>query len=120
MKGLAERKRGRPKKCIDIGVMFHMIKNNAPIAAVARYLGIHRDTLYVNYRQIIEDARKAHKEAHQTIWKRDVWPGIKAQIEKRQIEEAKREARFYRQYRRHVRATRRERAKVLFLRKHLD
>lgn len=120
MKGLAERKRGRPKKCIDIGVMFHMIKNNAPIAAVAKYLGIHRDTLYVNYRYIIEDARKAHKEAHQIIWKRDIWPGIEAQIEKRRIEQAKQETRFYRQYKRQVRAIRRERARWLFWRKHPD
>jgi transposase-like protein len=65
-----KRKRGRPRKHIDPGVIFHMIKNNAEITDVARHLGIHRDTIYTNYRQLIDQAR----EIHRAEWKalRDV------------------------------------------------
>jgi hypothetical protein len=53
------RKRGRPKKDIDACVIFQMLKNNGTIAAVARHLGIHRDTIYTNFRPVIDEARKA-------------------------------------------------------------
>lgn len=57
-------KRGRPKKEIDAGIIFHMLKNNAPIVKVAKYLGVHRDTIYANHRDMIEEARRAgHEES---------------------------------------------------------
>lgn len=62
MESSGMKRRGRPRKNIDEGVMFHMMKNKAPITAVARYLGIHRDTIYVNFSEVIKDARKAYEE----------------------------------------------------------
>jgi hypothetical protein len=59
--------RGRPRKEIDTGLMFHMIKNSAPIKAVAKFLGVHRDTLYTNYRSIIDEARSCHRAAWRII-----------------------------------------------------
>ena len=34
---------GRPKKEIDAGIIFHMVKNSAPVRTIARFLGVHRD-----------------------------------------------------------------------------
>lgn len=85
--------KGRPKKDIDVGVMFHMIKNNAAIAFVARHLGVHRDTLYANFRLVIEDARASHREA----WKEIMDPWIEERIRQRQLKrESKRKKRRYR------------------------
>jgi len=61
------RKKGRPRKNIDEGVLFHMLKNSASISEVARHLGIHRDTIYTNFRPIIDEARKSHREAWRKI-----------------------------------------------------
>lgn len=55
--------RGRPRKIIDPGVVFHMIKNCAPITAVANHLGVHRDTLYANFPVLIKEAYASHREA---------------------------------------------------------
>lgn len=76
--------RGRKKKEIDLGVMFHMIKNNAPITAVAKHFGIHRDTLYSNYAQVIKEARQAHTEA----WKVIADEMFRAFLERKRLKEA--------------------------------
>lgn len=54
---------GRPKKAIDEGTMFHMLKNSAPVRNIAKYFGVHRDTLYANYGDIVREGRKAYYEA---------------------------------------------------------
>lgn len=65
------RQRGRPKKDIDVGVIFHMIHNKATIKAVARHLGINRDTIYANFQAVIDRARVSHRETWHKI--RDEW-----------------------------------------------
>jgi len=61
------RKRGRPRKEVDPGVILHMLTNNAPISRIAKHIGIHRDTIYTNYRQVIEAARVCNREAWKKI-----------------------------------------------------
>lgn len=84
---------GRPRKEIDRGVMFHMLKNDAPVTHIARHLGVHRDTLYVNYPDLIKEGRESQREA---------WQEIRAPImeewlrKRREKEEAKRAKRKYR------------------------
>ena len=83
-------KRGRPKKKFDVGLAFHMLKNKASIAAVARHVNVHRDTLYANYRPLIEAARIAHREA----WKIIADERFRQFLEKERLkEEAKRKKR---------------------------
>lgn len=67
LNGLHKAKRGRPRKDIDTGIIIHMLKNRATIAAVAKHLGIHRDTLYENYRSVIEEGLASHREAWRKI-----------------------------------------------------
>jgi hypothetical protein len=67
------RRKGRPRKDVDVGVIFHMLKNGAPIAAVARHIGIHRDTLYTNFRSVIEEARVSHHAAWKVISDEMLW-----------------------------------------------
>lgn len=61
------RKKGRPKKDVDVGLVFHMLKNNAPITKVAKHIGVHRDTLYANYPDLIKEAYASHREAWRKI-----------------------------------------------------
>lgn len=57
-----KKRRGRPRKDIDIGVMLHMMRNGASVMAAAKGMGINRDTLYSRFRDIIEAGRKAHSK----------------------------------------------------------
>lgn len=50
-------KRGRPRKEFDHGTVFHMMANKAPVAEVARHLGVHRSTVYRLCRQFVFDGR---------------------------------------------------------------
>lgn len=52
------RKRGRPRKDIDIEFMKHMISNKAEAADVAKFFGVHRDTIYASYNQVVIEGRK--------------------------------------------------------------
>lgn len=56
------------------------MKNKAPVAAVARHIGIHRDTLYVNFRPTIEEGRARYREAWRLI--------ANVMLEKRKAKEA--------------------------------
>lgn len=87
------RKRGRPKKNVDISVMFHMLKNNVPITVVARHLGIHRDTIYTNFRPVIDEAREAWRKIIDERYKNFT---EKIREEKRLKEASKRKKRRYR------------------------
>jgi predicted nucleotidyltransferase len=87
------RKRGRPRKDVDVGIVFHMIRNKAPIAAVSRHLNIHRDTLYANFRSVIDAARLSHSEAWKVIYDEMFARFLER---KRLKEEAKRRKRGYR------------------------
>jgi alpha-ketoglutarate-dependent taurine dioxygenase len=84
---------GRPRKEINESLLFHLIKNGAPIAYAARYLSVHRDTLYVNYADVIEEGRKAHYQA----WQKVIVPYLEELARKRRAkQEAKRAKRKYR------------------------
>jgi hypothetical protein len=99
LNSLHKNKRGRPKKDVDIGVMFHMLKNDAPVTAIARHLGIHRDTLYVNYAQIINAGREAMLKA----WREAIAPWLEECARKRRLKQLKLEARLARAKRRYRR-----------------
>ena len=89
-----KKRRGRPKKEVDIDVMHHMLKNKASIAAVARHVGIHRDTVYTNYKAIIAEGRASHSEA----WAKIANVMLAEFFEKKRLkEEAKRKKRKYRE-----------------------
>lgn len=84
---------GRSRKEIDKGVMLHMLKNKAPLTVVAKQLGIHRDTLYKNYAELIEEGREANRQA----WKEITTPVIEEWLRKRrEKQEAKKGKRKYR------------------------
>lgn len=53
------RGRGRPRKLIDTEILFSMIRENKPIAAIARHLKINKDTIYANYWDVIKAGRAA-------------------------------------------------------------
>lgn len=91
---ISGKQRGRPKKDVDVGVIFHMVKNDATITAVARHLGIHRDTIYSNYTHVIDEARKAHRKAWRVIADARHEELLQKRIQK---ELAKRAKRKYRQ-----------------------
>jgi predicted transcriptional regulator len=75
------RRRGRPRKDIDLGVIFHMIKNGAEITKVAKHLGIHRDTIYANYRYLVNEA---------LVLRRKTWREImEVEYQKREVEAQK-------------------------------
>ena len=52
-----KRKRGRPRADIDYGIVFHMVVNGAPRKAIAKHFGVCVDTILVNCREIISEAR---------------------------------------------------------------
>lgn len=58
-----KKKVGRPRKEIDTGLLFHLIKNKCSVAAAAKFLGIHRDTIYSRHRSTIEEGRAANQRA---------------------------------------------------------
>lgn len=64
---LIAKKRGRPRKDIDTVVILHMLQNKAPIVFIARFLGVHRDTLYSSYRPVIDEGLARHRAAWKII-----------------------------------------------------
>lgn len=65
--------RGRPKKDINVALMVHMMRNGASVCAVAKGLGLHRDTLYHRCYDAIEAGRQAHWDYMKE--KRNEWHG---------------------------------------------
>lgn len=90
-------KRGRPRKDIDVGVMFHMLKNSAPLAVVARHLGVSRDTLYANFPNLIKEAYASHR----ATWRKIAEESFAKWLEAKKLkDEAKRIKSIKRRYRR--------------------
>lgn len=79
-------KRGRPRKEIDEGVLFHMLKNKAPVSAIAKHLGVNRDTIYVRYRHLIREGRLANIQA----WRVIITPLLEEKIRKKKLKMTKR------------------------------
>lgn len=52
-----QKKRGRPRKDINSGLVFHMAYNTAPVSFIAQHIGVHRDTIYANCREDLKAAR---------------------------------------------------------------
>lgn len=71
---------GRRRKEIDPGIIFHMLLNKAPIAAVAKHCKCHPDTIFANFGDIIREARQAHYKAWQAIH----WPLLEEKIKQRE------------------------------------
>lgn len=65
---------GRPRKKIDPGVVYHMTKNNAPVAAIAKFFKVHRDTLYANFKEEIKEGR--------ALYYKELYARIDAYLEK--------------------------------------
>jgi hypothetical protein len=85
MTGRHKRGRGRPLKEIDIGVMVHMMRNGAPLRAVAKAVGVNRDTLYSRYWDVIEAGRAAHHQYY--LDNREEWYRVRGEAwQCRQIE----------------------------------
>mgnify|MGYP002413567555 CR=1 FL=1 len=83
------RKRGRPKKEINTDEMLHMMRNGAPVRVVARLLGVHRDTLYARYHDVIEAGRRAARQhwlANRDAWLRKRDAAHAAIISRRRLE----------------------------------
>jgi hypothetical protein len=57
-----KRNRGRPRKDINVGLVFHMAYNDAPVAIIAKHIGVHRDTIYANYRNDVEKGRELRRK----------------------------------------------------------
>lgn len=82
-------RRGRPQKEVDPGVMLHMMRNGAPVKVVARLFGVHRDTLYVRYRDVIEAGRRAARQhwlVNRGAWLKEKDAAYAAIILRRRIE----------------------------------
>ena len=61
------RKRGRPRKDIDPLIVIHMISNRAQAVDVAKFLGVHRDTIYASHREAFDEGRKLFREKWSVI-----------------------------------------------------
>lgn len=82
-------KRGRPWKEVDAGIIYHMLKNNVPVSRVARHLGIHRDTIYANFREVIDEGRAGWRDA----WKKIADAMFAEFLEKKRLKEDARKKR---------------------------
>ena len=58
MKHKPARKRGRPRAKIDQGVVFHMAVDGTPRKIIAKHFGVCLDTIMVNCRDVIAEARE--------------------------------------------------------------
>jgi hypothetical protein len=63
------RKRGRPRADIDHDIVFHMVVNGAPRKVIAKHFGVCVDTILVNCRQVISEARIAGQKKWMEIYR---------------------------------------------------
>lgn len=54
-----QKRRGRPKKIMDEAFIVRQIRNGFPVRKLGPLLGVHRDTLYANYKKAIKKGRTA-------------------------------------------------------------
>ena len=91
------RKRGRPRKDIDHGILFHMVKNSAPIKAIACYFSVHRDTIYANFPDIIKEAQASYNQSLRVIQEITLIKWLKEKrMKEAEKQAAKRKKRRYR------------------------
>lgn len=76
---------------MDSGIIFHMLKNNAPVKLVAKHVGVHRDTLYANYREVIEGGRASHSKE----WGKIMDVRFAEFLERKRLKEKARKRRLY-------------------------